>query len=108
MCSTCGKSFSVKGSLKVHQATHSKERKHKCDICTKEKHFKTKSQLINHMKFHFEPQNECKRCGKKFHTSNNLTRHMKTHFDPTYCCLQCGKKFHTSSNLKRHEKAHLG
>ena len=93
VCSTCGKGFTRKFVLKSHQATHNEERNHKCTICTEGRFFKTKGQLSNHMKFHFEPEHECKQCGKKFHQSSNLNTHMKTHFDPVYSCLQCGKKF---------------
>ena len=106
MCSTCGKGFAQKGQLKDHQATHSDERNHKCTICAEERFFKTKNGLAHHMKSHFEPEHECKKCGTKFHRSCALNVHMKTHFDPTYSCLQCGKKFHTSSGLNHHMKFH--
>ena len=106
MCSTCGKGFAQNSMLRRHQVAHSEERKFKCVICPEGRLFKTKSQLSNHMIYHFEPQHKCKQCGKKFHQTSDLTKHMKYHFDPTYSCLQCGKKFHTLSNLKRHEKTH--
>ena len=69
VCSTCGRGFSQKCVLKTHQTTHSEERKHKCDICHEGRFFKTKNQLRTHMKTHFEPNHECKLCGKKFHQS---------------------------------------
>ena len=106
MCSTCGKGFAQNSKLRRHQVAHSEERKFKCAICPEGRFFKTKPDLSIHMKLHFEPEHECKRCGKKFHRSSNLNKHMKTHLDPTYSCRQCGKKFHTSSCLKRHEKTH--
>ena len=99
--------FARKGNLKTHQATHKEERKHKCGICTEGRFFKTKDGLNHHMKLHFEPEHQCKNCGKKFHTSGKLNSHMKFHFEPTYQCKHCGKKFYTSSHLKRHEKIHL-
>ena len=83
------------------------ERKHKCRICPEGRFFKTKAQLSQHIKYHFEPEHECKQCEKKFYTVGDLNKHVKIHFDPTYSCLQCGKKFHTSSDLKRHEKTHM-
>ena len=79
MCSTCGKAFARKGQLQTHQTTHSEERKHKCTLCTEGKFFKTKSDLSHHMKYHFEPEYECKQCGKKFHRSSGLRRHEKIH-----------------------------
>ena len=56
------------------------------------------------MKYHFEPEHECKQCGNKFHRSSNVNDHMNFHFDTTYSCLLCGKKFHTLSDLKRLKK----
>ena len=103
-CSICDRRFSTKGSLKRHKATHSDERKFKCDICPDKRYFKTKDQLRNHMKFHYKPKFTCLHCNKKCHTQSNLDNHMKYHFEPTYACTKCGKKFHTSSNLKSHEK----
>ena len=79
VCSTCGKRFAHKSTLQTHQTTHSDERKHKCTICPEGKFFKTKDQLSKHMKYHFEPEHECKQCGKKFHTFRNLKTHGKTH-----------------------------
>ena len=79
VCSTCGKRFTTKGNLTNHQVTHSEERKHKCSICPEGRFFKTINQLSKHMRYHFEPEHECKHCGKKFHTSSNLKRHETNH-----------------------------
>ena len=79
VCSSCDKRFTQKAHLKDHQATHSEERKHKCAICPEGRFFKTKRDLNTHMKYHFEPEYECKQCGKKFHRSSGLRRHEKIH-----------------------------
>ena len=76
-CSTCGKRFAQFSTLKNHQTTHSDERNFKCNICPDDRCFKTKGQLSNHMRFHYEPKFTCLRCNKKFHTSTNLKSHEK-------------------------------
>ena len=108
VCSTCGKRFSTKSNLKDHQVTHNDERKFKCNICPDERYFKTKSQLIGHMQFHYKPKFTCAHCNKKFYTSSDLKKHIKYHFEPTFSCAKCGRKFHTLSNLKQHEKRKTG
>ena len=80
-CSTCDKSFALKSTLKNHQATHSVERKFKCKICPDERYFKTKSQLSNHLVYHYEPKHSCLHCNKKFHTTSNLKVHEKRMHD---------------------------
>ena len=79
MCSTCDRRFSQKNDLHRHQATHTDERKFKCEVCLDKRSFKTKCQLTNHMKFHYEPKHWCLKCGKKFHRSDSLKQHEKTH-----------------------------
>ena len=105
--STCGKVFAPKTTLKRHIAVQSLERKHKCVICPEGRFFKTKDELSFHIKYHFEPEHECKRCGRKFYQLSDLSSHMKYHSQPTHQCKRCGKNFHSSICLKAHEKTHL-
>ena len=62
-CETCDKSFSHKGSLKVHQVIHEGIAPYKCDLCD-----------------------------KAFTLSGNLSRHKRTHDGQrlyqcgSYCC----------------------
>ena len=137
MCSTCDKTFARKHQLLDHEATHSEERKFECKVCPDKRSFKTKSQLSNHMQYHYEPKHCWIKCDKKCHTSsdlnkhmkshsderkfkcmvcpdkrsfktqNALSRHMKYHYEPKCPCTKCGKKFHTASNLKQHMKFHF-
>ena len=107
VCFICDRRFTTHQLLQRHQATHSDERKFKCNICPDERYFKTKNALVKHKLFHYEPKFTCAHCNKKFYTSSNLNEHMKYHFEPTYSCAKCSKKFHTSSSLKRHEKSKI-
>ena len=77
ICSICGKRFARKFSLKNHLTTHSDERKIKCDICPDERYFKTKSQLSNHLVYHYEQKHSCAHCDKKFYTFSCLKAHEK-------------------------------
>ena len=106
-CSTCGKKFARKDHLKNHQATHSDERKFKCEICPDEKSFKTKKQLNMHMKFHNEPSHQCEVCQKRFHKKWSLDKHRRTHTgEKPYACSVCDKKFAHKSTLKIHQASH--
>ena len=106
-CPVCGRRFATKQAMKGHLATHSDERKFKCQLCPDERSFKTKIGLHNHMRYHYEPQYACEHCGKKCYNSGSLKEHMRFHFEPTYACEHCDKKCYTSCDLKRHEKIHL-
>ena len=78
-CEICNVIFTQKGTLVLHQATHSEIKAFKCSICPEGKFFKTKSQLSNHMVYHFEPKFSCSHCDYKTHTMSNLKKHKKIH-----------------------------
>ena len=78
-CQICDRKFTVKCALVQHQATHSEIKSFKCSICPEGRFFKTKSQLINHMVFHYEPKFSCSHCDYKSHTKCNLKTHEKSH-----------------------------
>ena len=78
-CQVCEKKFAHKCALVQHQATHSEVRSFKCSICPKDRYFKTKHYLNQHMVFHYKPKFACSHCDYKSHRKNNLDRHLKTH-----------------------------
>ena len=55
-CKACNRKFTLKSHLVEHQATHSDVRNFKCSVCPDGKYFKTKYQLNQHIKLHFEPK----------------------------------------------------
>ena len=78
-CPICDRKFAVKFALVRHQATHSEMKSFKCSICPEGRFFKTKSQLTNHMIYHFEPKFSCSHCDHKSYRSDHLKTHEKTH-----------------------------
>ena len=78
VCQTCNRKFAVKSALVRHQATHSDVRSFKCSICPESRYFKTKTNLNQHMKFHFEIKIACSHCKYKTHTKQNLVKHEKS------------------------------
>ena len=107
-CSVCLKSFSGKGSLKIHEKIHSGERHHECKTCKKRfAHFHT---LKNHERLHTgEKPFECIDCAKSFTTSSHLLYHERTHTgEKPFECKYCKKGFIQSTTLKTHEMIHTG
>ena len=78
-CQLCDKKFFQKEHLVQHQATHSEIRNFKCSICPEGRFFKTKSQLSNHMIYHYEPKFSCRHCDHRSYTTRSLKNHEKTH-----------------------------
>ena len=75
------------GNLVDHQATHSEVRSCKCSICPEGRYFKTKSQLSNHMVYHYEPKYSCSQCDHKSYTNTHLSRHKKLMVNNKLFCL---------------------
>lgn len=105
-CDLCGRRFTRKDNLQVHESTHTGAKPYECQVCFKR--FTRKGNMLTHMYTHTsERQYECQTCLKKFTTKDNLSRHMNTHYDVRlYVCDICSRKFAEKATLTKHMVTH--
>uniref|UniRef100_UPI00358E1439 zinc finger protein 37A-like n=1 Tax=Myxine glutinosa TaxID=7769 RepID=UPI00358E1439 len=107
-CAVCGKNFSTKQNVKIHNRIHTGERPYKCSVCGKS--FTAKNSVTIHMRTHTgERPFECSVCGRTFTVARHVTSHMKTHTgERPHKCFVCGKSFSEKSSVKIHMRTHTG
>ena len=100
-CEQCGKLFTTKGNLKIHQTIHTEETPYHCHLC--ESKFKRNADLKQHQRIHTgEKPYGCDECGKRFTRMWHLKTHQRIHTgDKPYGCAQCGQHF-SLKNLALH------
>ncbi|CAH1776327.1 unnamed protein product, partial [Owenia fusiformis] len=103
-CSTCGKTYKTLLGLRRHEAEHTGNYSHFCDICGKG--FSYKNVFIDHQMMHMNLKFKCPKCPKKFAHARSLREHKdlcgKTARDAK--CHECGKAFKSKRYLKEHIK----
>ncbi|XP_069610895.1 oocyte zinc finger protein XlCOF8.4-like [Ranitomeya imitator] len=104
-CSECGKCFTRKYYLNVHQRMHSKKNLFYCSECGK--CFSCKSGLLRHHKIHTgEKPFLCSDCGKCFTQKSHLVKHEKTHTEEKiFSCSECGECYQ-KSDFAKHQRIH--
>ncbi|XP_075187922.1 uncharacterized protein LOC142259343 [Anomaloglossus baeobatrachus] len=107
-CSECGKCFIWKSNFVVHQRSHTGEKPFSCSECGK--CFTRKSHLVDHQKYHTGKKAfSCQECGKCFIQKSYFVRHQKLHTgEKPFSCSECGKCFTQKSSLVVHQRSHTG
>ncbi|XP_060072462.1 zinc finger protein 92-like [Ylistrum balloti] len=107
-CDDCGKHFRKKSHVVAHMKFHSGEALPKCEVCGKE--FLYKHNLISHASIHSGARPfQCTMCPKNFRRKDDLQVHTRTHTgERPYKCDVCGKCFTTQNQLPKHRRTHTG
>jgi hypothetical protein len=113
-CTECGKSFTRKIDLTLHEHLHTGEALHLCKLCPKS--FINATLLEDHERVHSgERPFECPTCGKGFKQRGHLDYHLTTHTEQkpakqkpkeSHACPVCNKTFTNKWDRDRHSKTH--
>ncbi|KAG5278578.1 hypothetical protein AALO_G00100480 [Alosa alosa] len=127
-CGTCGKVFSSRAYLKVHQRVHTNEKPYACVVC--DRTFATSSNLYTHQRTRHKGQSStCGECGRSFpclsqekpiacascsaarkvRLLGKLQEHLRQRAqDKPHQCPRCPMRFASASGARSHERSHAG
>uniref|UniRef100_A0A4W5NDJ3 C2H2-type domain-containing protein n=1 Tax=Hucho hucho TaxID=62062 RepID=A0A4W5NDJ3_9TELE len=103
-CSFCGKAFSFRKQVEIHQRMHTGEKPFGCQLCRAS--FSQSSSLKRHQRVHTgEKPYSCPQCEKRFSHQHHLKVHLKIHTgERPFACTHCGKRFSERSYLRIHQQ----
>lgn len=76
-CKDCGLSFIMREELRMHAFVHYSGKIHTCTEDNCGKIFKTRKQLVSHVKIHSAPRYQCNECFQTFVQCSGLNKHLK-------------------------------
>lgn len=113
-CRFCPKRCTVNYQCKVHELTHTKQRRY--FPCQSSKNLATQKTLRSHMETHLlktqrVKKYECNECDSRFYKKKTLLNHHQSKHnsqqeDVRHVCQKCSKEFKTSRSLKFHMTIH--
>ncbi|XP_046728721.1 PR domain zinc finger protein 4 isoform X2 [Silurus meridionalis] len=105
-CNLCSRAFTTSTKLNVHFMGHMGVRPHKCSYCSKA--FSDSSNLRMHLRIHTGQKNfRCSVCGKSYTQKAHVESHMVIHTGiKNIKCDHCDKTFNRKQDLKQHMYSH--
>ncbi|XP_011167864.1 zinc finger protein 665 isoform X2 [Solenopsis invicta] len=102
----CSNDVNYKQSLDIKATEGIHDKKHQCEVCSKQ--FSQKSKLFAHQLSHSGQQPfKCPTCGKGYASKSKLSAHMRLHTKTNvHQCKVCDKIFSYPSYLEEHIKIH--
>lgn len=102
VCDACGRSFTKKERLMLHERTHSGERPFECETCGRR--FSLAGNLRRHLPLHSGHKPfMCELCGRTFIRRAYLEDHLAVHVTAhPYACSLCPKRFNSGGQLRLH------